>query len=180
MLDLITTSPADTQKMAAELAGVLQHGDMVLLEGDLGSGKTVFCQGLAGGLGVSEAVISPTFALAHHYSGRLSVRHLDLYRLDNPEEMREFVEEELPESVVIVEWGDKLIFQDFLKIKLMFADCGARYAGGIRCDSVAGGDPVDLRRLKLSWTPEHWHARQENLKAVLLPWRAQQSARHYS
>ena len=77
-------SPADTWALARTLAASLAPGDVVALTGELGSGKTEFVRGLAEGLDVpdTEAVTSPTFALAHEYSGRLTLVHLDLYRLE--------------------------------------------------------------------------------------------------
>ena len=111
-----TSSPAGTCQLAGALAGFLQTGDLVLLFGDLGAGKTTLVQGIAEALGVSEPVTSPTFALAHHYeiaaaSEPASVeqlRHLDLYRLNDPEELLDYVIEELEQAVVLVEWGEPL------------------------------------------------------------------------
>jgi tRNA threonylcarbamoyladenosine biosynthesis protein TsaE len=100
-----------TRRLGAALAALLRSGDVVWLEGDLGAGKTFFARGLLRGLGVPEAVpiTSPTFALIHEHTGRLPVRHLDLYRLDSEDELRELgVEEGLAESVTIVEWGARM------------------------------------------------------------------------
>src|SRR5690606_21518104 len=77
-----TSSVGETQELAAALAGLAQPGDLVVLAGDLGAGKTAFVQGFGRGLGVTEPITSPTFTLAQQYAGRLTVHHLDVYRLD--------------------------------------------------------------------------------------------------
>jgi tRNA threonylcarbamoyladenosine biosynthesis protein TsaE len=77
-----TTGPAETESLGAELAGVLSDGDVVLVRGELGSGKTTLVRGAARALGVTDPVTSPTFSIGHRYSGaELTVCHLDLYRL---------------------------------------------------------------------------------------------------
>ncbi|HET6794881.1 MAG TPA: tRNA (adenosine(37)-N6)-threonylcarbamoyltransferase complex ATPase subunit type 1 TsaE, partial [Acidimicrobiales bacterium] len=80
MLLTRTRSVEETRALAAEVAALAVAGDVVLLSGDLGSGKTVFVQGFAAALGVSETVTSPTFTLVHSYSGRIPVVHCDVYR----------------------------------------------------------------------------------------------------
>lgn len=105
-----TRSPEATAELAAELAQELRVGDLVLLEGDLGAGKTTFVRGLARGLGIDEHdVQSPTFTLVRLYRGRLPLAHVDLYRLERTPELSELgLEELLDEAVVAVEWGDRL------------------------------------------------------------------------
>jgi tRNA threonylcarbamoyladenosine biosynthesis protein TsaE len=103
-----TKSPDDTRELAAAVAGVVRPGDVLLLAGELGSGKTVFAQGFGRGLGVEEPVTSPTFTLVRTYEGRLPLVHADVYRLDH---LQEVVDLALPElldegAVVVVEWGD--------------------------------------------------------------------------
>jgi tRNA threonylcarbamoyladenosine biosynthesis protein TsaE len=106
-----TASAAETRALAAALAGVLRPGDLLLLVGDLGSGKTTFTQGLASGLGVSDPVTSPTFTLLRAYAGPGAIKtlfHADLYRLERLQDivdlgLGEMVEDD---SVVVVEWGD--------------------------------------------------------------------------
>ena len=78
-----TTSVEDTRSLAAELSALAKPGDLVLLAGDLGAGKTAFVQGFARGLGVVEPVTSPAFVLARSYEGRLPLLHLDVYRLEH-------------------------------------------------------------------------------------------------
>ena len=77
----LSEGPEATERLAAELAGRLGPGDVVLVSGELGAGKTTFVRGAARALGVEEPVTSPTFTIGHVYAGRLPVSHLDLYRL---------------------------------------------------------------------------------------------------
>ncbi len=94
-----------------ELAALLEAGDIVLLEGDLGMGKTCFARGVAIGLGVSpEEVRSPTFTLINPYSGRLTVYHVDLYRIEKASDIDELGLEEIlgADGVAVVEWAERL------------------------------------------------------------------------
>ena len=105
-----TNSEAETQALAREIAATLEAGDVLLLAGDLGSGKTTFVKGLAAGLGIDPAeVSSPTFTLVHEYrGGGLTLYHVDLYRLQ-PEEVDDLGLDELTEAgVTAIEWPDRL------------------------------------------------------------------------
>ena len=124
-----TTSAARTRAVAAALEPLLQPGDVVLLSGDLGAGKTVFTQGLAAALGVAEQVTSPTFTLAQSFEGRLRLHHLDVYRLENLGEVLDLGLPELldDDAVVCVEWGEVVIPElprDFLHLRIQLADPG--------------------------------------------------------
>jgi len=103
-----TASADETRALAARLAPHLQAGDVVVLVGDLGSGKTTFAQGVARGLGVEGPVTSPSFTLVQQYEGRLPVAHVDVYRLDRIQELHDLGFEELVDGagVTLVEWGD--------------------------------------------------------------------------
>ncbi|HUR78844.1 MAG TPA: tRNA (adenosine(37)-N6)-threonylcarbamoyltransferase complex ATPase subunit type 1 TsaE [Acidimicrobiales bacterium] len=103
-----TTSPENTQRLAAAVAEVARPGDLVVLVGGLGSGKTCFVQGFARALGVDEPVTSPTFALVHNYAARIPIVHADLYRLVSQHEVLDLgLDEALAEgAVALVEWGD--------------------------------------------------------------------------
>jgi len=97
--------------VAAELAGGFRGGEVVLLTGELGSGKTAFVRGLARGLGADpEEVASPTFVLLTAYPGRLTLHHADLYRLRGDGDDRELGLEELPgpSGVLAIEWAERL------------------------------------------------------------------------
>lgn len=103
-----TESAEQTEALAAELAADLRRGDVVLISGDLGAGKTTFVRGACRALGVDERVTSPTFTIGQLYSGRdgLTVAHLDLYRLDSlAAEEPGFLDEYLDETTIgFVEW----------------------------------------------------------------------------
>ena len=105
----VTRSEADTAAVARDLARSLQPGDVLLLSGNLGAGKTAFVRGLAEGLGVDPAeVSSPTFTLVHEYlGGRLPLYHADLYRLERAA-TDDLGLEELNSGVLAIEWPDRL------------------------------------------------------------------------
>jgi tRNA threonylcarbamoyladenosine biosynthesis protein TsaE len=106
-----TGGPAETEAVAAELAGALRPGDVVLVSGDLGTGKTTFVRGAARALGVRSPVRSPTFTIARRYEdGRLPVSHLDLFRLGQAtaDEDPALLDDELaPDRVAFVEWPEE-------------------------------------------------------------------------
>ncbi|NPA49342.1 MAG: tRNA (adenosine(37)-N6)-threonylcarbamoyltransferase complex ATPase subunit type 1 TsaE [Thermodesulfobacteria bacterium] len=111
-MEVETRSPEETREFAAQLARKLQVGDVVLLFGDLGAGKTTFVQGLARGLGVPEEcyVQSPTFALINEYPGSVPLFHVDLYRLE-PEDVYDLgLEELLERGILVIEWSERLPF----------------------------------------------------------------------
>ena len=105
-----TDSPQATQSLAEALGGALEPGDLVLLVGELGAGKTAFVQGLARGLGIDEAVTSPTFTIVHEYAGRVRLAHVDVYRLDRVQDLYDLGFDELVDDdrVTVVEWGDRI------------------------------------------------------------------------
>ena len=103
-----TASAQETEALAAQLADRLQPGDVVLVSGDLGSGKTTFVRGACRALGVQAPVTSPTFTIARRYDGRLPISHLDLYRLgDLDDEDPALLADELAaDRVAFVEWPE--------------------------------------------------------------------------
>jgi tRNA threonylcarbamoyladenosine biosynthesis protein TsaE len=106
-----TQSENETAAVGRELAPTLSAGDVVLLYGDLGAGKTAFVRGLAEGLGIRrDEVSSPTFTLIQEYrGGRLPLFHVDLYRIEDPREFDELGLEEIAEDgVLAIEWAEKL------------------------------------------------------------------------
>lgn len=108
MLRVHSRSLDDTMSIAGAVARLARRGDLVLLAGELGAGKTVFVQGFGRALGIADAITSPTFALVHSYTpGRLALHHADLYRLERHHEVDDLGLDELADSgVVVVEWGD--------------------------------------------------------------------------
>jgi tRNA threonylcarbamoyladenosine biosynthesis protein TsaE len=107
--ELVTSAPEATEEAAAGLARHVRHGDLLLLEGEMGAGKTTFVRGLARGLGVAGDVMSPTFQLVRVYQGPVQLAHVDLYRLSGAAELADLgLDELLDEGAVVVEWGDRL------------------------------------------------------------------------
>jgi tRNA threonylcarbamoyladenosine biosynthesis protein TsaE len=121
-----THSAAETRALAAEIGATLRRGDVVVLNGELGAGKTTFVKGLADGLGVVDAVTSPTFTIVQHYEGRVPVAHVDVYRLDRLQELHDLgFEELLDDGVTIIEWGDAvapLLPRNRLEVRLTMGD----------------------------------------------------------
>jgi tRNA threonylcarbamoyladenosine biosynthesis protein TsaE len=106
-------TPADTYALGRALGGVLAPGDLVLLVGPVGAGKTVLAQGIGAGLGVAGPVVSPTFVIARvHRGGRLPLVHVDAYRLGSVAEVDDLdLDADLADSALVVEWGGGLVEQ---------------------------------------------------------------------
>ena len=111
MVTMLLPTLADTHALASSVASLVEPGDLILLSGDLGAGKTAFTQALAAALGVTEAVTSPTFSMHRSYNGtRLVLHHLDLYRLATGDEGDDLDIDGLVEAggVTIIEWAERL------------------------------------------------------------------------
>jgi tRNA threonylcarbamoyladenosine biosynthesis protein TsaE len=155
-----TTSAAATRDLAAAMSSVLEAGDLLLLAGDLGAGKTTFVQGLARGLGVTDPVTSPTFTLVRAYRCRRhrikTLFHADLYRLDRLSDvvdlgLAEMVEDE---AVGVVEWGDvarSLFGSDVLVVELTVGPSGDE-----RVITVDAAGPWATRRPALAEALSPW------------------------
>ena len=155
---LRTARVEETQAVGAALASVARAGDVLLLVGDLGAGKTAFTQGFARALGVEERVTSPTFTLVHEYSGRLPIHHLDVYRLDRLAELADLGLSELLDDggVTLVEWGDAVVSAvpaDHLDVRITF------------------GDGDDERRLELRAGGPRWASRWRLVGEAVEAWR---------
>ncbi|MDQ2753926.1 MAG: tRNA (adenosine(37)-N6)-threonylcarbamoyltransferase complex ATPase subunit type 1 TsaE [Actinomycetota bacterium] len=144
----------DTQAVARRLAGVLRAGDVVLLVGELGAGKTTFTQGLADGLGVSVPVTSPTFTLVSSYPTKkgFDLLHVDVYRLETPVEIAALGLAELLEdgAVALIEWGLRaasVLRPEYLMVHLSEAGTG--------------------RQLSFSVLGERWEAAWGDLRGAL-------------
>ena len=154
----ITESAAATRELAGVVAGLCGAGDIVALAGELGSGKTVWVQGFARGLGVDEPVTSPTFTLVRPYRGRkLMLLHADLYRLDRLSEVVDLaLLEQLDErAVACIEWADlaeAVLPADRLDVHLDY------------------GEAEDERVLVLRPVGPRWAGRADELERVLSPW----------
>jgi len=109
MLDVISHSADQTRRLGARLAEWLGPGDVLLLRGDLGAGKTVFAQGVAAGLGIDEPVTSPTFTLIHEHHGRVPLYHVDLYRIGGDVEAGDLGLEDYiyGDGVTLIEWAER-------------------------------------------------------------------------
>jgi len=150
-------SATDTKSLAAAVAELVRPGDVILLAGELGAGKTAFTQGLGLALGVTDPITSPTFTLASHYEGRLELNHLDVYRL---EQLAEVLDVGLPEmldegGVTVIEWGDAIVSAlpaDYLLIRITY------------------GDGLDDRSLDLDLVGPRWSARNRALSLALAAW----------
>jgi len=107
MVEVESSSPEETERIAAGLAAALEPGDVVAVSGELGAGKTTFVRGAARALGVAGPVTSPTFAIGHRYAGRLPVAHLDLYRFETIGEVDwADLEPYFDDAVAFVEWPE--------------------------------------------------------------------------
>lgn len=106
----VETATAEETEAEGEHAGrTLKEGDLLLLVGPLGAGKTTFVRGLARGIGSTDAVASPTFVLVRNYRGRVPLAHVDLYRLERAPELRDLgLDELLDGGAVVIEWGDRI------------------------------------------------------------------------
>ncbi len=159
-----TDSPTGTQALAAALATVLVDGDLLVLTGDLGAGKTCFTQGLGRGLGIDDRITSPTFTLANRYDGRLRLNHLDVYRLESLSETMDLgLAELLEDGVTVIEWGDKISAElplDHLVVALRYPDLP---------DDVSWDDPATQHRvIEMTATGARWAER--GLEQVLVEW----------
>ena len=108
-LELTSHSPEQTQRLGVSIGEVALPGDILLLSGDLGVGKTCLTQGIAWGLGIKEYAVSPSFVLVRELYGRLPLYHIDLYRLDHIEEIEDLGLDEYlyGRGVCVVEWAEK-------------------------------------------------------------------------
>jgi tRNA threonylcarbamoyladenosine biosynthesis protein TsaE len=153
-----TKSVEQTRELAAALAELARPGDLLLLAGDLGAGKTAFSQGFGRGLGVPGPITSPTFTLAReHEGGRIRLHHLDVYRLEQLEEVLDVGLPELldDDAVTLIEWGDAIVPalpNDYLEVRLTFLEAD------------------DDRELAFTVVGPGWSARTRALSQAVSPW----------
>jgi tRNA threonylcarbamoyladenosine biosynthesis protein TsaE len=104
----VTRSADETLALAGAVGNMLRPGDVILIVGELGAGKTVFARGVARALGVAEPVVSPSFTIVREYYGRVPLVHVDVYRIDTIQELHDLGFEEVvrEDAVTLVEWGD--------------------------------------------------------------------------
>lgn len=155
-----------THAIAAAVAGLARPGDMIVLAGEMGSGKTAFAQGFGRALGVTEPITSPTFTLVHSYDcGRITLHHADLYRLERTAEVADLALVELAEfdGIVLVEWGDVAgaSLGDHLEVRL-----------DVDTDALLSGDgDEELRSIELTAVGQSWSRRWDRLNTALEPYR---------
>jgi tRNA threonylcarbamoyladenosine biosynthesis protein TsaE len=130
-LELISRSPFQTRRLGSRIGKLALPGDIILLVGSLGAGKTCLTHGIARGLGIKEYTPSPSFVLIREFHGRLPLYHIDLYRLDQIEEIAELgLDDYLYGSgVCVIEWAEKglsLMPKEYLLIELSFLDNSER------------------------------------------------------
>jgi tRNA threonylcarbamoyladenosine biosynthesis protein TsaE len=128
-MTFVSRSVADTYAIAKKIAKDLVGGEIILLEGELGAGKTTFTKGLALALGIKDEVVSPTFIMMREYQGSLPLYHFDLYRIDDEQELEELGLREYlyGNGICVIEWNK---FSDFpkktLQIKIQRIDDNSR------------------------------------------------------
>jgi tRNA threonylcarbamoyladenosine biosynthesis protein TsaE len=139
-LQIITCSTEETKELGKTVGRVLFPGAIILLSGELGTGKTVFACGVASGLGVATPVTSPSFTLLNAHQGRLAFYHFDLYRLDSEQDLLEIGLDELltADGVCLVEWADR--FPDFFTEPALRVKITAEGPDRRRFYFAAGGD----------------------------------------
>ncbi len=157
MITAATKSAEDTRGLGEALSRLVQPGDIVLLSGDLGAGKTTLAQGFARGLGVTDQIVSPTFVLVRLYQGTLPLIHADAYRMDNLDEVTDL---DLPElldegGVALVEWGDviaPMLPADYLDV------------------AIELGEADDDRRFTIRTVGPRWAPRAAAVRAAMERW----------
>jgi tRNA threonylcarbamoyladenosine biosynthesis protein TsaE len=150
---LTTRGGHETESVGAALGEFLREGDLVVLGGDLGAGKTTFVKGVARALGVRDPVTSPTFTIVQEYDGPVPVAHVDIYRLQRVQELHDLgLEEMLDDRVVLVEWGDvvaPLLPSERVEVQLTI------------------GDAPDMRAIEIVAHGPGWAARRDALDTAL-------------
>ncbi|MDD2296619.1 MAG: tRNA (adenosine(37)-N6)-threonylcarbamoyltransferase complex ATPase subunit type 1 TsaE [Sphaerochaetaceae bacterium] len=125
------TSEEETKEVGRQLGKIATSGTVVSLRGPLGAGKTIIAKGIAEALGITEAIVSPTFTLVQEYEGRLPMHHLDLYRIDGIEDFEGIGGEELLYSagITVIEWSEKieeLLPSETIRVTLQIQKDGSR------------------------------------------------------
>ncbi|MDP8976941.1 MAG: tRNA (adenosine(37)-N6)-threonylcarbamoyltransferase complex ATPase subunit type 1 TsaE [Actinomycetota bacterium] len=159
MITALTKSADDTRELGAAVASLASAGDVILLSGDLGAGKTTFAQGFGRGLGVQDEIVSPTFTLIRSYEGRLTLVHCDVYRLDHLQEVIDLGLAEMVDgnAVALVEWGDVAapgLPADHLETRIELTESD------------------DERRFELRPVGSSWLGRTEGLRAAIERWQS--------
>jgi tRNA threonylcarbamoyladenosine biosynthesis protein TsaE len=148
--DVASCSVEETRRVGAAIASLLDPGDVVLLVGEIGAGKTTLTKAIVEALG-GTGVTSPTFTLCHRYDTSPPVAHIDCYRIDDGDALADLALEEMLDDgdVAIVEWGERL---------------STRFGGDALECTLAQRDDVDQRRITLRATGTRWSSRANELR----------------
>jgi len=154
MLHAVTHHAGETHALGRRVGALLRAGDVVVLDGDLGTGKTVLAKGIAVGLGITEPVVSPTFTVVREYDAEIPLVHVDVYRLDHLQELHDLGLDDLlgGDAVTLVEWGSRvgaLLPADRLVVRL------------------EPGDTDDDRVVTIAATGTSWAPRRDALAAIV-------------
>jgi len=160
MLTVHVSTLDGTRAVAAAVARLARAGDVIVLSGEMGAGKTAFAQGFGAALGVTDPITSPTYTLVHSYEiGRTTLHHADLYRLDTHHQVADLALAELVEDrgILLVEWGDPVAASlgDHLHVALERVDDES--------ESDPDGMPPTTRTITLTGVGRGWAARWEAL-----------------
>lgn len=153
MITRTVRSLAETHVLAARIAEFARIGDVIVLAGEMGAGKTAFAQGFGRALGITEPVTSPTFNVVHSYdSGRVRLHHADVYRLERTGELDDLSLAELDDGILLVEWGDVVASSlgEHLEIVLSRVD-----------------DDEDSRLVTVKPVGPRWNARWSRIEAAV-------------
>ncbi len=152
MKEFRTFSSQETVEVAKRLGNILQNGDVICLNGDLGTGKTAFTNGIAQSLGIDGYITSPTFTIVNEYRGNIPLFHFDVYRIGEPDEMFDIGYDEYisGEGVVVIEWAD--LIKDVLPLEHIRVD--------IKKDLDSG---LDARIIEISFNGEKYLEYEEKL-----------------
>lgn len=139
---LVTNSPEETVNLGMRIGSYLRKGDILALQGSLAAGKTTITKGIAAALGITESVTSPTFTLISEYYGKMTLYHMDVYRLDSTEDFINLGVEEMlyGDGVCVIEWSEKVMKElpeKTIRILLETATDGSR---NITIDNWPYGD----------------------------------------
>jgi tRNA threonylcarbamoyladenosine biosynthesis protein TsaE len=154
MLSTVTHDAHETHALGRRVGALLRAGDVVVLDGELGTGKTVLAKGIAVGLGIREPVVSPTFTVVREYDGAIPLVHVDVYRLDHLQELHDLGLDDMlgGDAITLVEWGTRVS-------ALLPAD---------RLDVLLeAGDGDDDRVVTMTAAGTSWAARRDALAAIV-------------
>ena len=153
-----TENPEETQTLGEKLGKTLKRGDVIALVGDLGTGKTCLTQGIARGVGIApdEVVNSPSYILINEYNGEIPIYHIDLYRLENSEEIAELGLSEYIEGdgICIIEWAERmsdLLPDTCIKIHITLADTNVSHSSEVRELTLQNPEDENIRHIDIQY-----------------------------